>query len=296
VFRLLLLTLVTIGCYPAVAADSPLRAATESTERKPLKEPRYEAAPRYGLMVLGSSRKAEVWMVEDGERLFVDKNANRDLTDDGPPIEPSDVRDLGKGQRDFNYVLDAIAPAEGPSHTKFDLRRWNYGEKNDSYGLSINVDDRIPMYAGWFGTFWSSKPEATPVIPLSGPITPRLLRSKEITLSPGAKRFSLAFMNLETDEGAVSRLSIEALDRSIVPQVQITWPAADGNTPQTTTHNLRERCCYWEFYTSDLHVPAGVEPGTARIRITFPGGGFPFTLTTSVIEVPVVLKGQAIDK
>jgi hypothetical protein len=286
-FRLFLLTLVTIHCGPAIADDSSASSTNEITERKPHKEPRYDSVPKYAVMTLGTSSKTTVWMVEDGKRLFVDKNANSDLTDDGPPIEPSDVRDLGNGQQDFNYELDAIVSIEGSRHTTFGLRRWNYGDKVDSYGLSINVDDRTPMYAGWFGTFWSSKPESTPSIPFGGPLTPKLLRAKEITITPTAQRMSLAFMNLEAEAGAVSRLSIEALNRSVVPRLTIAWPTANGETPLKTTHDLTERCCYWEFYTSDLYVPDGVKPGMARVGVTFPGGGFPFTLTTSVIEVPV---------
>jgi hypothetical protein len=73
-------------------------------------------------------------MVEDGKRLFVDKNANGDLTDDGPPIRPSNVRSLDASRWDLNYLLDAITPANGLRHTHFDLRRWNYGDKEEGNG------------------------------------------------------------------------------------------------------------------------------------------------------------------
>jgi hypothetical protein len=97
-----------------------------------IKEPVYESTPKYSLIVLGSSGNVKVWMVEDGKRLFVDKNADGDLTDDGPPIEPSNVRNLDAHRWDFDYLLDAITPGDGSRHTRFDLRRWNYGEKEDS--------------------------------------------------------------------------------------------------------------------------------------------------------------------
>jgi len=99
---------------------------------------------------MGNSGDVKVWMVEDGRRLFVDKNANGDLTDDGPPIEPSKVRRLDANRWDFEYSLDAITPANGTRHSNFVLRRWNYNDKEDSYGLSLFVDGQMPMYAGWF--------------------------------------------------------------------------------------------------------------------------------------------------
>ena len=47
----------------------------------PLKGPRYEKEPRYALMVFGEKREQRVWMVLDGTALYVDCNANGDLTE-----------------------------------------------------------------------------------------------------------------------------------------------------------------------------------------------------------------------
>jgi len=53
-------------------------------ERQILKEPRYRTkTPRYCLMVFGIEATAKVWMVQDGDVLFVDTNGNGDLTQPG---------------------------------------------------------------------------------------------------------------------------------------------------------------------------------------------------------------------
>ena len=96
---------------------------------------------------------------------------------------------------DFDYIADAITPANGPKHTKFRLRRWNYGDKEDSYGLSITLQRRTPMYAGWFSTFWAASPEAVPVIHFGGPLKPQILRFKEFAIGAGPRRLSIAFIN-----------------------------------------------------------------------------------------------------
>ena len=176
--RLLFAIAVTLCCTGSLADKA--RASTNVAsrfDRAIVKEPTYQSAPKYCILTLGSSSDTKVWMIEDGKRLFVDRNANGDMTDDGPPIQPGKVRNLGDGHRDFEYSLDAITPSNGSRHTNFVLRRWNYGEAEDSYGLSLSVNGQMPMYAGWFGTFWSTNRETAPIVHFGGPFTPKLLRA-----------------------------------------------------------------------------------------------------------------------
>jgi hypothetical protein len=264
-------------------------------DRTIIKEPKYQSAPKYSLMALGNSGDVKVWMVEDGKRLFVDKNANGDLTDDGPPIEPSKVRDLGGNRWDFEYALDAITPADGSRHTSFVLRRWNYNVPEDRYSLSLSVDGRMPMYAGWFGTFWSTNRETAPVIHFGGPFTPQLLRRKEFTVGKTQQRLSLCFVNPGSCAGAVSRLGIEALPRSVTPELNIEWPTAGGGAPLRTSYELRSRCCYWEFYTTEFAPPRGIVPGQAKVSVRFSSGAMPIELTTTEIEEPVAAASQGPD-
>lgn len=229
-----------------------------------------------------------VWMVEDGKRLFVDKNANGDLTDDGPAIEPTDVRDLGQGRWDYDYVSDPIGPTNGPQTTRFKLARWNYADKEDSYGLSLMVDDRLPMYAGWFGTFWSTNIETAPVLHFSGPFTPKLLRLNAFTNGVKPLRLSLAFINPGSGMGTQTRVSIAAFPHYLMPVVTIDWPVPEGTVPLRTKHELSERCCYWEYYTSTFDVPKGVVPGRAKLTVDFPATITQIVLATNAIVVPVM--------
>src|SRR5437868_4555160 len=141
--RLLVLILLAMTLFAA----APLQAADlTNIERTLGKQPDYGNKPRYCLLVFGAEAKIRVWIVEDGKTLYVDRNANGDLTDDGPPLQPKEVRDLGSvsgGQRhwDYNYFLDEIKPATRPAQTKFRLARWNYGDKEDSHGLSVTPHD-----------------------------------------------------------------------------------------------------------------------------------------------------------
>lgn len=287
----------------------------ETFDRTLRKEPEYQSTPKYCLLLLGAGGDVKVWMVEDGKRLYIDKNANGDLTDDGQPIEPSNTRKLGDGSWDFNYLFDGFSVDGGLGFSDFNLRRWNYGGKHDSYGLSLalegtgrtltkgkllfqdtqlatnlklSLSGQIPMYAGWFDTFWSPEPKEAPVIHFGGPLTPKMLREKEFVIGSGKRRLSLAFTNPGSHAGAVSLLSIDAVPSLITPKLVIKWPTASDSRSLETTHSLVDRCCYWEFYTTDFEVPDGLTTGTAQVSVKFADYELPIALTTSQIEVPVV--------
>lgn len=286
--RLLLITASIMCCALPHAREAWADAgAVGDVDRAIGKEPEYQSKPKYSLLVLGDDRGAKAWMVEDGRRLFVDRNANGDLTDD-PPLKPSNVRHLKADRWDFEYRLDAIISADGTRHTDFVLRRWNDNGKQDNYGLSLSIDGRLPMYAGWFGTFWSDKREDAPVIYFGGPLTPKIQRRKEFSLGETGRRLSVCFVHPGADDDTVSRLSIDALPSSMAPQVTIEWPTADGGKPIRTSYTLTERCCYWEFYTRQFRVPSGVVEGDAKVVVHMPRAAKHVALTTTEIVVPVV--------
>lgn len=303
--------LLCLFCVVESKADEP-PGLFEKIDRTIRHEPVYKSTPKYCLLLLGASGKVKVWMVEDGRQLYIDKNVNGDLTDDGPPIEPSNDRKLGDDHWDCNYLLDGFTAGDGPRVSDFNLRRWNYGGANDSYGLSLSLEGQptkakslsrdvqlakeltfslngqIPMYAGWFDTFWALNPAAAPAIHFGGALTPRMLREKEFVIGSGKRRLSLALMNPGSAAGAVSRLSIEAIPAHIVPKLTIKWPSDTESRSFETSHDLVDRCCYWEFYTTDFEVPDGIAVGTALVSVQFPGYSLPIELTTTKLEVPIV--------
>jgi hypothetical protein len=287
-----LLLAVLLGARLSAAETGEATAGPlAAVQRKIGKEPKYEAKPQYALLVLGPKAEAKVWLVEDGERLYVDRNGNGDLTDDGPPIEPSNVRKLGANQWDFDYVLDELKPADGSRHTDLKLVRWNYGQKEDGYGMSLKLNGKTPMYAGWTA-FWADSPQETQLIHFGGALQPRKLRGQEFML--GAKeadsanrRLSFALINAGSSSVAHTRLSIEAVPAEVIPSAEIEWPVAEGQPPLVTSHLLLERCCYWEFYTTAFKPPKGAVAGTARVTLSLSRYDCPLEFRTLEIEVPV---------
>jgi hypothetical protein len=278
-----------VACGPGVrAADArPAKSVLDTVARTIAKEPTYTATPRYALLALGTDAAARVWLVEDGKVLYVDRNGNGDLTDDGPPVRQSNVRVLGPATRyDCEYRVDAITPPDGSRHTDFRMARWNYGDEQDSYGLSLKVNGVTPMYAGWT-PFWADRAAEAPVMHFGGPLKPMLLRLEGRPIGPTNTRLSVAFINPGRGEGAKTRLSIDALPPEVVPEVRVEWPVAPDAHPLRTTHRLASRCCYWEFYDMTFKAPAAAVSGKAKVTVVLPKGAMPYELETDTIQVDV---------
>src|SRR5262245_45254002 len=92
-FPELLLALPLLGPLAA-----PPRAADLSAiPRAITKEPAYKTKPKYCLVVFGPEARKRVWVVLDGDVLYVDKNGNGDLTEKGEALpfvkQPLDTSD-----------------------------------------------------------------------------------------------------------------------------------------------------------------------------------------------------------
>src|SRR5207248_11337516 len=72
-------TLSLHDALPILSAG-PAFAETPRMDRAIKKEPVYQTrTPKYGLLVFGPEGKDRVWLVRDGDTLYVDRNGNGDL-------------------------------------------------------------------------------------------------------------------------------------------------------------------------------------------------------------------------
>src|SRR5262245_67148 len=84
--RPLLFAVVVLPLLPFVVPASPA-ADPALPDRTIRKEPAYRTkAPKYGLLAFGPEGKDRVWLVHDGNALYVDRNGNGDLTEPGDKV------------------------------------------------------------------------------------------------------------------------------------------------------------------------------------------------------------------
>jgi hypothetical protein len=83
--------------------SSAASAAVDLTkiERKLVKEPAYRSKPKYCLLVLGPEARTRVWLVQDGDTLYVDRNGNGDLTEANEKVAAEKSEDAEDGEYTF---------------------------------------------------------------------------------------------------------------------------------------------------------------------------------------------------
>jgi hypothetical protein len=93
--------LLLAGCLLAGTAG----AGAPKIDRTLVKEPAYRTkAPKYGLLLFGPDGKDRVWLVHDGDTLYVDRNGNGDLTEPGEKVAAE--KKPGRDSVEEGYAFD----------------------------------------------------------------------------------------------------------------------------------------------------------------------------------------------
>jgi len=83
ILRWLLVVTCVVLSWGIASADDMTKI-----DRTIKKEPAYQSkTPKYCLLVFGTEAKTRVWLVLDGNTLYIDQNGNGDLTDKGERVE-----------------------------------------------------------------------------------------------------------------------------------------------------------------------------------------------------------------
>jgi hypothetical protein len=173
--------IVAWGALPAPAADL---AEIPRTIRK---EPAYAGTPKYCLLVFGKDADTRIWLVLDGNTLYIDRNGNGDLTDAGEKLtNPNGV-----------FALAKIVERDGTVHKHFELTQNIDGH----FSIELGDPEKRQQFVG-IGQMerpsWGATPETAPIVHFNGPMV--LARYGKIyTLPRGAngshsRRYKLRLM------------------------------------------------------------------------------------------------------
>lgn len=255
----------------AFGADIP------ADQRKITKEPAYQSkAPRYGLLAFGQEGKDLVWVVHDGDLLYVDRNGNGDLTEPGERIEKQkprkgfedassrtfEVGEVKLGGLTHKGLIVSTYPIKefgtGPMSQRPEFKEANKDPEAPVYRLACEVevpgikggglDGRLSVYAGLSdsqGFLMLGKTAATAsVIRMGGPIQVDFpdLRPK---LRPGYSvevMVSIGFPG--NGPGTFAAISYEeTLPEEAKPTVEVEIASAtQGVPPYREKFELPNRC------------------------------------------------------
>jgi hypothetical protein len=250
---------------PAVSAD------LSALDRQIKKEPVYSGKPRYCLLVFGPAARDRVWVVQDGDTLYVDRNGNGDLSESGKRVPAAK-----DGAKESGYTFEAgDLVVGGKIHKGLSVSvsplKW-YARNQDLAGipaiqnalkidpetavarLSIEVESarfkgsgvggRIIQSAGFFDLTgvlaFTDKPADAPVVHLDGPMTVtfygevpvlRLGRDNDLILTAGTPG---------RGGGTFAMLDYQdTIPNGIHPKVEVRW---SGDSSRTEVFELKQRC------------------------------------------------------
>jgi hypothetical protein len=181
------------------AAGSAAAVDFDKLDRRILKEPTYQSKPLYGLALLGPDATTRVWLALDGERLYVDKNCNGDLTDDGPPAELK-----SKDSDPASYESIDVSPDGGRTVYKFEVTLWGRpsfapgATDREPFNQSVHItfpDGR--MFGAWGDhqkpLIFASGPRDAPAMHFGGDL---------VTGNPNSPSFAVAGLSAPPDVSA----------------------------------------------------------------------------------------------
>jgi len=239
-----------IRCFllPLLLACSSLAAAPldlADIDRTIQQEPAYQEEPGYCLLVFGPCADTRVWLIQDGETLYVDCNANGDLTESAESFRPINHRDLNGagGYRDWKYEVGDLTPAPRKAkHTGLKLTYFEKAGEPAAQVISVLVNGAVLQYAGW-GPLIAPRREDAPVIHFGGPVVCRTLRGGAVSLSKTSNELHLCFGTPGLGKRAFAFVGYEAVPEDVRPMVEIEWPAVDLGSPAVRTKvTLDQRC------------------------------------------------------
>jgi hypothetical protein len=130
------------------------------------KQPIYQGTPKYCLLVFGPEATTHIWLVLDGDVLYVDRNGNGDLTEKGERFVGAKLQNGGTYWR-----IGDITEADGKTrHTdlavSFD-KNWN------SFLLHLTTAEKIHQEVGnEVGRLqFAEKAQDAPIVHFAGPLT-----------------------------------------------------------------------------------------------------------------------------
>jgi len=128
-------------------------------DRTITKEPVYQTKkPKYCLLVFGPEAKHRVWLVQDGDNLYVDKNGNGDLTEEGERIKTPEFEtsDHPAHERQRSIAVGDITIG-GFTHTDLTVWQAQYRRKvDDSHGVGGTSAEEWQEY---LDTIWRQVPD-----------------------------------------------------------------------------------------------------------------------------------------
>jgi hypothetical protein len=255
----------------AVLLLAPLAQAADlaKIERRIAREPAYRTkTPKYCLLVFGLDAKTRVWLVQDGDTLYVDRNGNGDLTEDGKRVK---IKQQNDNYRSFEVgdltlgglthtglsVMQMKASPESVGNDQEWQRIKKSGPEPWTWWVRIaaerGADDKrdLPRKIGYVINgdgagmlLFADKPQQAPIIHLNGPFTLALQDCKQRLIAGEKTMLQIGVGPQGVGPGTFAFvLYPQTIPNDAYPEAEITFPAkASGQEAIKRKWTLKQRC------------------------------------------------------
>jgi len=242
-----------------------LGADLARTDRTIRKEPAYQSkAPKYCLLTFGREGKTRVWLVfdsvpnpllpaKDKDYLYVDRNGNGDLTEEGEQVqaivheyqEPSFLGGVppSKGWN-LEFPIGEIKDSEGTIYKDVKVTvQWFMGGKRPCM-INASAPGRGTQSTEIRKLVFADRPQDAPVVPFGRPMTMRFALGMTHSLSL-TEEFNLQAEVGTSGSGQGSFVSMmnETIPKDLHPVAEIEWPHREASKPPIKMSvTLKQRC------------------------------------------------------
>jgi len=245
-------------------------------DHKIRKEPVYQTkTPKYGMLLFGMEGKDCVWLVQDGDTLYVDRNGDGDLTEPGKRIvalkRPGqvsqeegygfDVGDVTIGGLTHKGLVVGFTPLKlfaGTSLGKRQDVKQALAKDERALAVSLQLDVDAPGLKGnglagraviWAGPVdlqgilqFGDTPARAPVIWCGGPLEATFYNELPSLRVGRSSQVTLVIGTRGMGPGTFAALSYEGtVPDDARPSIELTVPAKTGG-PLKETFEIKGRC------------------------------------------------------
>jgi len=231
---LLLLAVFVCGVSPFGAQATDLTQVDRSLG----KEPAYKEKPLYCLVALGPEAKQRVWLVLDGETLYVDTKGTGDLTQ-AERVKPRPVILTGllePGQKEPRALR---FPCAVTKDVTVDLMTIN------GQVVQVDVTDarrKLALAAGGGELRFSDHPATAPVIHAGGRLVMRLPAGRSLQRGKEPVNLMVGVGIPGLGAGTFASLNCASVPKDLHPVAEVEYPAKDGGQAIRQRYTLDQRC------------------------------------------------------
>lgn len=252
-------------------------AATPEFDRRIGKEPKYQGRPAYCLLVFDTEAKQRVWLVQDGGWLYVDRNGNGDLTEEGEKVAAQLAQDKPDEEPEgYLFEIGTLKvgqlPPKSLTVTAVRLKRFEDSRPGElpavraalqkdrkALAYTVHVEAERPGIKGGGdggrvafvsgptdlnGVLqFAPTPGEAPVLHYAGPLELSFYATKPPLQAGRSVNFILVVGARGSGPGTLAMIAYEGtIPSNAHPVAEITFPVKEGEKPVTERFELKERC------------------------------------------------------